>query len=1559
MSDAGNVGGTAHLFAPIQAPKIKSIARKAVQSFLADREAYEDAISGQVGLVAVSYRSCFAATYLKSLIRARVFGAEIKKVAELTDEIIKDKLDEIAGTSRSVSVESALADVKRNVKLDANEPDARLRILMLSASYLELCEKRGWNFIETSQKAAIKHIISVLRPAGLKQRMQDALELEKADLKHDYFGFMDFLAEKAEIFEEVQPLRDIPRNPGRSQDPPKKPSPNHGSGGPNMGSGKGAPPKETAVSTGGKKDTGNLPPCLNPECPENHFVKDCPKTSAEEAKKLLAAYRQKKKAEKEKSKISSLTNQSKKVAPSVNANDKASSADTTAVIPAELAGFKFACRIDSGADSEGISETIVNFLGDHGVFLPTILPSVPEKLKAVDGHIVHSRGTTQICPKVNTMAGPCTLHNVNVKILSDKDAHVFPGYDCAGEIILGNPWLVHSGLNVKDFLADNIERLASIDYGNLQVQEETAKVGKLGLKLLSQDIDLNEEAVAAARLCSMMSNGNFPLMDGDDIAYKDVDVGVQDEQELEQEIDAMVTRSMKHADKSSKKALKDLVTEFKDIFRIKLGKDRAVDVPPMEIEFEGTNRPVKVRQRTYSPEQLSFLKSKVDEFEKAGYITRNNASKWACAPLVVPKPGKEGFRFTVDLRPVNSQTKKTVWPMPLVEPMLAKLSGSRTWFKLDFLHGYWQFPLAEESRECQSFHTPFGVYTPNRVLHGATNAVAYFQSSMEAMFGHVDLLIYLDDLLGYAKDTFSLLKKLHAVFEVCRDRGLKLNPAKCNLITDEVQFCGRIINKKGVRFHPRQYEALTNMSAPTTIGALMELVHGANWMRSAIPLFSKLIAPLHDLLEKNYTLHRTRKKNRLMNRPISAWEDEHQDAFQSLVMAIKEQAVLATADPEKRLCLFADASEPYWSGVLTQSSNKDFKSGNPPQEWGHSPIAFVSGAFRGSSARWTMPEKESYAIVASVIRLSHILVACGEFSLFTDHKNLLYMLNPTRFNANVSRHVVHKVQRWALRLAEFNFTIEHIPGESNVWADMLTRWAAPDYDKSPARRTCAIRVPLLTDEKPEFPSLDTVAESQNEFPPPHDHKFILSSDKPPLWKDENGIIYIPSDDQDLQLRIAVSAHCGLGGHRGYTTTCSIIKEKMYWENMEEDIKAFVQGCLVCILSQSGEKIRRPLGSQVHASKVNELLHFDYLYVGEASNQKEYILILKDDFSGYCFLRSCAKADAETTAEILMEYFTTFVPVLSWFSDQGSHFKNEVMEILAKSLGAKHNFSTPYVPWSNGTVEAVCKQVLRVMRALSVEFKIPESDWPTIVPAIQSIINNTPARRLGNRSPLTVHTGMESGNPLHLAMTAIKFEDATSVDEVQFMQSLKIEELQQSLQVMHQDVSTSLMESRRKSVERHNARTGVYPYNPIVGDYVVVARTKGPRTKMSANWVGPRRIVQILSDFIVKVEHLLTKETEDLHVSRVRHYADSLVGTPVKMKEIANFSDRVWYSVDKIKNLREAQGEFEALVSWKGLSSHSDSWEPLAIMYEDVPTKVRAYFSRRRQSDVMKRARAFL
>ena len=51
------------------------------------------------------------------------------------------------------------------------------------------------------------------------------------------------------------------------------------------------------------------------------------------------------------------------------------------------------------------------------------------------------------------------------------------------------------------------------------------------------------------------------------------------------------------------------------------------------------------------------------------------------------------------------------------------------------------------------------------------------------------------------------------------------------------------------------------------------------------------------------------------------------------------------------------------------------------------------------------------------------------------------------------------------------------------WAHTWYRWAASDYDRSPAHRFSAIKVLLTIEEKWEVLSLEVIAESQNKHPP--------------------------------------------------------------------------------------------------------------------------------------------------------------------------------------------------------------------------------------------------------------------------------------------------------------------------------------------------------------------------------------------------------------------------------------------------------------------------------------------
>jgi hypothetical protein len=92
-----------------------------------------------------------------------------------------------------------------------------------------------------------------------------------------------------------------------------------------------------------------------------------------------------------------------------------------------------------------------------------------------------------------------------------------------------------------------------------------------------------------------------------------------------------------------------------------------------------------------------------------------------------------------------------------------------------------------------------------------------------------------------------------------------------------------------------------------------------------------------------------------------------------------------------------------------------------------------------------------------------------------------------------------------------------------------------------------------------------------------------------------------------------------------------------------------------------DKVPCPLGTQLHATKPNEILHFGFLYIGLSRNGKyQYLLLLKDDLSGCLWPVPYRTADAAATVDALMRWFALFGVVLLWISDRGSHFKNEVV-----------------------------------------------------------------------------------------------------------------------------------------------------------------------------------------------------------------------------------------------------------------------------------------------------------
>jgi RNase H-like domain found in reverse transcriptase/Integrase zinc binding domain len=407
------------------------------------------------------------------------------------------------------------------------------------------------------------------------------------------------------------------------------------------------------------------------------------------------------------------------------------------------------------------------------------------------------------------------------------------------------------------------------------------------------------------------------------------------------------------------------------------------------------------------------------------------------------------------------------------------------------------------------------------------------------------------------------------------------------------------------------------------------------------------------------------------------------------------------------------------------------------EEQDHHPLAFLSGEFKGAQQQWTVPEKECFAIVDTVTKVDYLLLSHDEISILClcDHLNLTYIHNPLCKAPTLARHVVHKLQRWALHMSEFSYRVEHVMGELNHWTDLMTRWGvgwvAGSENKAHGKMASLFAPPFISPpdyDTVEFPSKKDILLVQqsavNELERYQQSNAMARQDAPPQQGDVGGMrmmnnaLWIPERAVELQLRLCVEAHCHSAGHRAYEETLGTIKEYVAWITMAKDVMVFVKNCLHCVATIPLGKVSRPLGTQPHATKPNEILHLDFLYIGLSRDGKcQYLLLLEDDLSGYLWLVPCRTADAAATVDALMRWFAVFGVVLLWTADIDSPFKKEVVQLEQKELKAKHHFTTANCPWSNGTFESACKQVIRALRAVLSELKMYADKWLEVVSTV--------------------------------------------------------------------------------------------------------------------------------------------------------------------------------------------------------------------------------------------------
>ncbi|POM80494.1 Pol protein [Phytophthora palmivora] len=146
--------------------------------------------------------------------------------------------------------------------------------------------------------------------------------------------------------------------------------------------------------------------------------------------------------------------------------------------------------------------------------------------------------------------------------------------------------------------------------------------------------------------------------------------------------------------------------------------------------------------------------------------------------------------------------------------------------------------------------------------------------------------------------------------------------------------------------------------------------------------------------------------------PDWVWEQQLQDAFNSIKASLQYAPVLALPDETKSFSVVCDASVNAIGCALLQKDDEGRKR----------VIYFQPRQLEAAERNYPIHDNE--------------LLAMKHFGIFTGHASLQTATNLP--------HLSKRMTRWLSFLAEYNFRVEYKPGKLNVLADILSR--RPNYE---------------------------------------------------------------------------------------------------------------------------------------------------------------------------------------------------------------------------------------------------------------------------------------------------------------------------------------------------------------------------------------------------------------------------------------------------------------------------------------------------------------------------------
>ena len=756
--------------------------------------------------------------------------------------------------------------------------------------------------------------------------------------------------------------------------------------------------------------------------------------------------------------------------------------------------------------------------------------------------------------------------------------------------------------------------------------------------------------------------------------------------------------------------------QYKDVFP----KDLPAGLPPSRaVEHRidiipGSTPPSKPIFRM-SPKELDELRKQLRELIDHGFI-RPSQSPYG-APVLFVKKKDGSMRMCVDYRALNKISIKNKYPLPRVDELFDRLRGATYFSKIDLRSGYHQVRIREEDIEKTAFRTRYGHFEFLVLPFGLTNAPATFMHLMQSIFGpYLDefVIVFLDDILIYSKSKEEHEQHVRKVLDKLRESKLYAKQNKCEFFRQKVLFLGHVVSASGVEMDRDKVKAVTNWPIPKDAHDVRSFLGLAGYYRRFVRDFSKIAAPLSDLIKQTQAFK---------------WTDTEQQAFEQLKRAVVQAPVLILPNMSTPFVVTTDASGFAIGATLSQDQGR-----------GLQPIAYMSRKMTPAQKNYPVHEQELLAVVSALQEWRHYLHG-SKFTVVTDHHSLQHF--------QTQPHLSTRQARWAEFLAEFDFDITYRRGKENVVADALSRrW--DHKSMSNAMQVCAVSTwdneSMKNDIKAAYTKNTRCRQLLQKCEPPYHIQDGL------IMRGEQ--ICIPNTSRDIITKILHECHdIPMSGHVGIHKTTQAVCKHFHWAGMTRDIKRYVLSCQKCQESKAGHELPAGLLQPlpIPERRWDQVTMDLVVHLPKTQRGHDAIVVFVDKMSKMAhYAATTTKVTAPQLARIFFNQVVRYHGVpKSIVSDRDSKFTSLFWRSLWKRIGTRLALGSAYHPQTDGQTERTNRILEDMLRAYVDNH---QDDWDEYLMTAEFAYNNSVQSSTGH-TPFYLNSGQHPHMPLTAALPA--------------------------------------------------------------------------------------------------------------------------------------------------------------------------------------------------------------